>query len=350
MQTPPIFDGHNDVLCRLFEQGKASNTQDFLTGDDGHIDVPKAQAGGFAGGFFAVFVPSQGEFSGILEKMQESQYDLPLPPIVPLSDAKKIALSQIETLRQLQNEGSLTICTDVDTILRCITSGEIAAILHMEGAEAIDPDFVALDQFYEAGLRSLGPVWSRPTLYGEGVPFRFPSSPDTGGGLTDIGKQLVQKCNEMRILVDTSHISEAGFWDIAAITDAPIVATHSNVHAISPHSRNLTDKQLEAIAESGGVVGLNFATALIREDGRMVDDVPVSSMVRHLDHMLGILGEDGVALGSDFDGAVVPNSIRDASGLGELRQAMIDADFGNPLIEKICYRNWMSVLRKTWPQ
>ncbi|MFQ6546616.1 dipeptidase [Aestuariibius sp. 2305UL40-4] len=350
MKTPPVFDGHNDVLSRLYKRGTSGGIRGFLTGDDGHIDVPKSRLGGFAGGFFAVFVPSRGEFSGYLERMQAPEYDLPLPPEVPLAEAQKIAWKQVETLRQLEKDGGLTICTDTDAILHCISSGEIAAVLHMEGAEAIDPGFETLDRLYEAGLRSLGPVWSRPTPYGDGVPFRFPSNPDIGGGLTDIGKSLVRKCNRMGILVDTSHISETGFWDIAAITDAPIVATHSNVHAICPHSRNLTDKQLAAIAETGGVVGLNFATALLREDGRMVDDVPVSMMVRHLEHMVRIVGEDGVALGSDFDGATVPKPIGDASGLGALRQAMTDAGFGTKLIEKICYKNWVGVLKRTWRQ
>jgi microsomal dipeptidase-like Zn-dependent dipeptidase len=131
-------------------------------------------------------------------------------------------------------------------------------------AEAIDPNFELLDVLYAAGLRSLGPVWSRSNAFGHGVPFLCPSSPDTGPGLTDVGKELTRACNRLRILIDLSHLNERGFWDVAAISKAPLVATHSNAHALSPHSRNLTDKQLTAIGETGGMVGVNFATSYLR--------------------------------------------------------------------------------------
>src|SRR5204862_5975253 len=111
--------------------------------------------------------------------------------------------------------------------------GTIAAILHFEGAEPIDSQLNALEVFYRAGLRSLGLVWSRPNAFGEGVPFRFPSSPDTGPGLTAAGRELVRECNRLGILVDLSHLNERGFWDVADVTTAPLVATHSNAHALS---------------------------------------------------------------------------------------------------------------------
>src|SRR6516165_1162978 len=136
---------------------------------------------------------------------------------------------------------------------------------------------------HAAGLRSpLGPVWSRPNAFGHGVPFLCPSSPDTGPGLTDLGKELVRRCNQFRILIDLSHINERGFWDVAAISDVPLVATHSNAHALSPHSRNLTDKQLAAIRETGGLVGANLATAFLRPDGARNADASIDLVVDHL--------------------------------------------------------------------
>jgi membrane dipeptidase len=140
--------------------------------------------------------------------------------------------------------------------------GLLAPVMHIEGAEAIDPNFEVLDVLYEAGLRSLGPVWSRSNAFGHGVPFLCPSSPDTGPGLTDLGKELIEACNRLGILIDLSHLNERGFWDVAAISNAPLVATHSNAHALSPHSRNLTDKQLTAIGETGGMVGVTSLPAI----------------------------------------------------------------------------------------
>src|SRR5213076_3622570 len=134
----------------------------------------------------------------------------------------------------------------------------VTAIVHFEGADPLAPDLSDLHRWYERGLRSVGLVWSRPNAFAEGVPFRFPSSPDTGPGLTAAGRDLVRACNRLGILVDLSHINEQGFWDVARLSAAPLVATHSAAHSLCPSTRNLTDKQLEAIKASEGMVGLTF--------------------------------------------------------------------------------------------
>jgi len=348
MNAPWVFDGHNDVLTRLFMAGGVAKARQFVEGMSGHLDLPKAKAGGFGGGFFAVWIPAQGNLDAIMEEMKKPAYDLPLSAPIPRTDALTVALEQVAILNELEALGAVKICTSTTEIVECMATGTIAAILHFEGAEAIDPDFHTLDVLWRAGLRSIGPVWSRNTAFAEGVPFRFPSDPDIGGGLTQDGKRLVRKCNDLGLLIDLSHLNEAGFWDVARLSDAPLVATHSNPHALCPHARNLTDRQLEAIAESDGLVGLNFAGALLRDDGRMIPDVPLSLMMSHLDHLLSVLGEDRVGFGSDFDGAAIPDTIGDASGLPKLRMAMRDHGYSAALIEKICFRNWLRVLNKTW--
>jgi membrane dipeptidase len=166
--------------------------------------------------------------------------------------------------------------------------------------------------------------------------------------LTDLGKELIGACNRLRILIDLSHLNERGFWDVAAISNAPLVATHSNAHALSPHSRNLTDKQLTAIGETGGMVGVNFATSYLRPDGCQDADTPVDLVIEHLEHILKHVGEDGVGFGSDFDGAKIPAGIGDAAGLQNLVQVMRARGYGEPLIEKLCYRNWLRVLGQIW--
>ena len=159
---------------------------------------------------------------------------------------------------------------------------------------------------------------------------------------------LVGACNNLRILIDLSHLNERGFWDVAALSDAPLVATHSNAHALSPHARNLTDKQLAAIRETGGLVGINFATSFLRPDGGQDADTPADLVIAHIEHMLEHVGEDGVGFGSDFDGATVPNGIDNAAGLQNLVQLMRSRGYGKPLIEKLCFRNWLRVLGQTW--
>ncbi|MEY8802498.1 dipeptidase [Leisingera sp. XS_AS12] len=347
MQAPLIFDGHNDLLLRIHNGDVSGETDGFLGDGGNQIDLVKARAGGFGGGFFAIYVPSPDKALDDSEMMSES-YDLPLPPMVEPSAATRAALSQAAILHRLERSGALRICCSSDAIRTTMAKGTLAAVMHMEGAEAIDRDFDMLEVLYAAGLRSLGPVWSRPTIFGHGVPFRYPSTGDTGPGLTEDGIRLVKACNQMKILVDLSHLNEAGFWSVAEHSDAPLVATHSNAHALCPHSRNLTDRQLHAIRDSDGMVGLNFAVAFLRQDGRMEADTPIEQMIRHLDYLIAVLGEDRVGMGSDFDGATVPAEIGTVAGLPKLRQAMRAHGYDDALMAKLCHENWLRVLDKTW--
>ena len=346
--TPPIFDGHNDILTKIYNAGGRKAVPRFADHTQWHITREKARRGGFAGGFFAIWIPSPMDMDQRYADMSGGQYDLPLPTQVPRAEALDVALQQAAILFDLQDAGYLQICTEVSQLKSCMASGKVAAILHMEGAEAVDQDFRTLDVLYNLGLRSLGPVWSRPTDYGHGVPFRYPSSPDIGDGLTAAGKELVRYCNSRKIMLDLSHLNEKGFWDVAEISDAPLVATHSNVHAICPHARNLTDEQLDAIRQSDGMVGVNFAVAFLRPDGQMRADIGLDIVLRHLDELIEKLGEDRVGFGSDFDGAMVPQDIGSCGDLGRLRQAMHDHGYSAALMAKLCHENWMALLDRTW--
>ena len=191
-------------------------------------------------------------------------------------------------------------------------------------------------------------MWSRHNIFGHGVPFAFPMSPDTGPGLTDAGFELIRACNRLGIAIDLAHITEKGFWDVAKTTDQPLIASHSNVHALTPVARNLTDKQLDAIKESEGLVGLNYAVTMLRPDGRDCADTPLSDMVRHIDYLVERLGIDGVALGSDYDGALIPGEIADAAGGQKLVAALKDAGYADDDLRKICRDNWLRVLARAW--
>ncbi|WP_018633405.1 dipeptidase [Neomegalonema perideroedes] len=347
---PQSFDGHNDFLLRLL---RAPHLRDRIWREgEGHgqLDLPRMKAGGFVGGFFAIYMPSPEAFDdeAFQRMMRNPPYEVPLPAQLPLETAQPMALAMMGHLLWLERTGDLKICRKVSEIREAIAAGRIAAVAHMEGAEAIGPDLDALYVWHEAGLRSLGPVWSRPTAFGHGVPFAFPSSPDTGPGLTPAGRDLARLCDELKIMIDLSHINEKGFDDVARLTSGPLVATHSNAHAITPSSRNLTDRQLRQIAERDGMVGLNFAVAFLRPDGRQDADTPLEDMLRHLDHLIGILGEDRVGLGSDFDGAEIPAEIRDVSGLPRLWEACRRHGYGEELIEKLASRNWLALLGRVW--
>jgi len=341
MTVFPVFDGHNDLLSCLQHEGETPE-RGFFAGRDGDITLAKCFDGGFAGGLFAIW-PTNDPATRVDPMATLREF-----PEVSQARALTDTLAQAALFARLTRSwpDALRACRSVEEIETARADGAIAAVLHLEGAEAIGPDLDLLHLLYAAGLRSLGPVWSRPNAFGCGVPFNFPASPNTGPGLTGAGRDLVRECDRLGILVDLSHLNEAGFWNVARITQRPLVATHSAAHAVTPATRNLTNAQLEAMAERGGLVGLNFGCAFLRPDGVKNPDTGPEVLLRHLDHLIEILGEDGVALGSDFDGTMIPNFIKDAAGLPKLTAAMQAAGYGDALIAKITWGNWMGLLSR----
>ncbi|MFU0504987.1 dipeptidase [Pseudaminobacter sp. NGMCC 1.201702] len=344
-----VFDGHNDVLLRLWRREKAGGdvVAEFMEGtQQGHIDLPRARAGGLVGGLCAIYVPS-GDLA-LKRPDAAGHYVTPLAAPLEREPSLDTALEMAAIALRLERAGGWRLCRSGDDIHEALGEEKFAAVLHMEGCEAIGPDLAALEVFYAAGLRSLGPVWSRNNIFGHGTPFAFPMSPDTGPGLTQAGRELVKACNRLGILIDLSHITERGFWDIAELSDQPLVASHSNPHALVPVARNLTDRQLDAIRERNGLVGLNFAVTMLRADGRENAGTPLSDLVRHIDYLVDKVGIDGVALGSDFDGALIPREIGSAAGLQNLVMALQDAGYGGAELAKLCRENWLRVLRSAW--
>ncbi len=344
-----IFDGHNDVVSRLLR----SRERDFFQrGSEGHIDLPRAREGGFAGGLFSIYVaadpqaaPPAGPVLG-----QHDGTDVRFPRPLELSFAQRESLAELGVLFRLQRDSAdaLRVVRTVAEIERAFADGAIAAVIHFEGAEAIDPRLESLEVFHAMGLRSLGPVWSRRNDFGEGVPYLFPHSPDTGPGLTDLGQALVRACNELGILVDVSHMNEQGFWDIARLSQMPLVATHSNAHALVPTPRNLTDRQLDAIRASGGIVGVNFALQFLRVDGSDDPDTPIARIVEQFQYLADRMGIEHVGFGADLDGAQIPSPVGDVADLALVVKALREAGFDDESLRKIGHGNWLRVLNQTW--
>ena len=337
---PPVFDGHNDTILSLNRTGRSF----FEKSSEGHLDLPRAKEGGVGGGFFAVYIADRGA-------------EQPTDDALSTEYAQSQALSMLGKLIRLEEEsqGQCKIVRTAGEIQECMDNGTFAILLHIEGAEPLDAEGDTLEVFYAAGLRSVGITHSRSNIFGHGVtwvrsrPDSLPASPDTGPGLTDVGKNLVRHCNKLGVMIDLSHLNEKGFWDVAALSEHPLVATHSNVHVLSAVSRNLTDTQLDAIKESNGVVGLNYAVSFLRVDGqRDPDNTPVSLMVDHIDYLVDKLGIDGVALGSDYDGTTLPSEMGDAVGQPVLLQGLRDRGYDDEALAKIAHRNWVRVLRDTW--
>lgn len=339
----PIFDGHNDALTRDGGEDLARRST------DGHLDLPRMREGGMRGGIFAIFTPSDGEPPGQISFGADGSYTEPLAKPVAHEVAAAHAEEAARSLLDLERRGEVVVARSIADVDAARDGGTpAAAVMHLEGAEAIDCGLADLDAWYERGLRSLGPVWSRSNGFAHGVPFRFPSTPDTGPGMTDKGKSLVRACAELGVLVDLSHLNEAGFWDVAAIEPGPLIASHSGAHALCPASRNLTDRQLDAIGASGGLVGIVFATPFLRPDFADDAETPLALIAEHARYVADRIGVGHVALGSDFDGATIPDGLGDAAGLPKLLAALADSGFSQAEIEAVSWHNWRRVLDAWW--
>ena len=344
---PIIFDGHNDLLTRLWLSSADDPVHDFIYGTlPGHLDLKRCRRARWMGGLFSIFLPPyayvKNNHPDKLSNSSNSGFTA--------QEIVDICCAQLELAQQLQarSDGQIQICTSVAQIKFCQQNQQLAIVLHLEGAEflAIEPDL--LDVFYEAGLRSIGPLWNRKSLFGDGLNASFPHSPDTGSGLTKAGKDLILACRDKHMLIDVSHMNERAFWDTLEIADQPIVATHSNAHALCAQARNLTDRQLAAIKQNGGMVGVNFDVAFIRADGQRNTQTSLDVIVDHLAYLIDHLGEDHVGFGSDFDGCLLPDELSDISQISKLIERMQQRHFSDALIEKITSKNWFRVLSEIW--
>jgi membrane dipeptidase len=305
------------------------------------------RAGNMAGGFFAMFVPTPED--EVFTPTTQG-YEVRLASSIERDYAWKQTDAMFGLLESLAGERPdlFRITLSVDQIETAIDDGVAFAIPHIEGAEAINPDMSNLDLLYSRGIRSLGPVWSRSNAFAHGVPYVFPSDPDHGPGLTDSGRALIRACNELGIMLDLSHLNLAGFRDVVRLSDVPLVATHSSVHAICPVSRNLTDWQIDAIGDSGGLIGIAFDVSMLRPDGDLEPETPLSTLVDHIDYVAGRIGIEHVAFGSDFDGAVMPSGLPDAAAFPALIAEMQKRGYDDQSLDCVTHQNWLRVLRATW--
>lgn len=356
----PVIDGHNDTLLAAHRDdreggGFLGETSDADEADhtdpQGHLDLERAREGGLAAGIFAAFVPDEREDSDDSDAPEEGDSDEfdPYPPRIDHDYAKRESFEMLARLHRWAAESdAFRVVGDTADLDVCLAGEAVGAIPHLEGAEAVAPNLSNLNLWYAAGVRSIGLTWSRSNAFGHGVPFTHNSTPDTGPGLTDEGVALVEACEERGVLVDLAHLTEAGFWDVSETTDRPLVVSHAGAHSLSPAARNLTDEQLDAVADSGGLVGLTFAKPHLREDGDRDAETPLSTLLDHLTYLLDRMGPAHVALGSDFDGASIPDAVGDVTGLQSVLDGLADRGVDRPTREAVAHENWHRVLDAWW--
>ena len=230
----------------------------------------------------------------------------------------------------------IEIARDLDDILRIARSGRVSAILTIEGGEALMGDIENLYHFYNRGVRSIGILWNRENELGFGWP------QGRTQGLKPFGFEVIKKMEELGIILDVSHLNEAGFWDAHNASARPYIASHSNAYAITPHGRNLTDDQIMAIVESGGIIGFNMFPSFVSTNNfATMDDI-----MAHFRHFIELGAGENIALGADFDGITsTPQGITDVLSLKDVNQQLI-AEFGESVALDIMERNFLNFLKR----
>jgi len=319
-----VVDTHCDTLQALFNDIFPSITplrvEEGLgkRSEKGHIDIPRLKEGGVDCQVFAIFISKT-----------------PNPP-----KALHRALNLVDVFYKEceKNNEDLSPTTSYNNILKAIESGKIAAMLSLEGGEALEADVSMLRIFHRLGIRMMSLTWNHRNQLADGV-----REERTRSGLTNLGVKVVDEMEELGIIIDVSHLSESCFWDLVEITDSPLIASHSNCRVLCDHPRNLTDRQIEAIADRGGVIGMNFYPKFLRKEGQ----ASVSDVVDHMEHIINLVGIDHVGLGSDFDGiSSTPVGLEDVSKMPNITIELVSRGYGREEIRKILGENHLRVFSR----
>lgn len=312
-----VIDFHCDTMLQIMEsKGEAG-----LDKNDFQVDVQKLQQGEVSAQFFALFF----ELDIIQEKGRSPfEYTMEMLEVFEeemMKNAKKIALAK-----------------GINELEKNEEAGKISAFLTIEEGEAIEGSFNKLSEFYQRGVRLITLTWNHENQIG------FPNIQykNRDRGLKPFGKEVIEAMNDLGMLIDVSHLSDGGFWDVAKISKQPFIASHSNARSVRTHPRNLSDEMLKALGNAGGVTGLNFAHYFLGTE-------PISKidgMIRHMKHITNVAGTDALVLGTDFDGISSTLEIENIGEIQQLLSAMEKAGFSSTEIEKISHRNAERMIRE----
>lgn len=297
-------DGHCDVLWRIWEDPAKCFYQ-----EDGGLDVTYA--------------------SLIRSQVKLQVFAVFVPPTVNKGQRCREAFRQIDLFYQrIIGDGRKMVLLSAMDDLDHLTSEQCAALLCLEGAEALEGDLTLLRIFHRLGVRQLGLTWNVANEVADGI------LEERGGGLTNFGRKLLKEMERLQMIVDVSHLSEAAFWEVIEAGTLPVVASHANCRAICPHKRNLTDAQIEAIIAKKGLIGINFVPYFVAEHQPSVSDV-----LRHIDHIASLHGEDVIFFGSDFDGELrkIP-SLENMKQLNQFKKELLKR-YPEDLVRKWGFEN-----------
>ncbi|QDI92193.1 membrane dipeptidase [Salicibibacter halophilus] len=322
-----VVDSHIDTYMHALDETTWLPDTDIGEETPFDFDIPKGQEGGLDVPYMAAYTPGYYENT-------------------PRSISETLAKINAVYWTEDNNPDDWMVTSSYDDIKQAVTEGQIAAVPTIEGGYSMEEEnaIELLHQYDDLGVKALGYTWNTSNALGEGADrvYNDPDETPSDGGLTELGEEVTKEMNDLGMMIDVSHMARTTFWDVIEASDDPVIASHSGTNELLDHQRNLTDEQMEALADNGGVLGVVFYPVFLTEDSEgYVDDV-----VDHIDHAVDVMGIDHVALGSDFDGAAMPEDLQDASELNKITEELENRDYSDEDIEKILGQNHLRVLEE----
>jgi len=319
-----VIDTHCDTLMRLLPQrGPRKARKLGERSEEGHIDLPRLIEGGVTCQTFAMYTGNR--------------------PIVP--DATLNALKMVDVFYEsVKRNDEMVAVTKAEEILNAKKQGKVAGMLSIEGAEPLMGDIGLLRVFYRLGVRMLSFAWNFRTPFADGIGAKRSESK-----LPELGIQALEEMVNLGMVFDVSHLCDSNFWDVADVMDGPFIASHSNCRALSDHPRNLTDDMLKALAEKGGVTGMNYAPSFVvpRDKINAGYKPTIEDLVNHIDHIVKVVGINHVGLGSDFDGiGQPPTGLEDVSKVPNITRVLVKRGYSDEDIKKILGGNFLRVFKQ----
>lgn len=322
----PYIDMHCDTLMGCFDPAFS------LRLNNRHVDLTRLHQAGALAQCFAVFLPQRSWFEANGHGKTSDEAYIRLASGFLQSELAKASDVAAPARTAAEIDGNRQ-------------AGRVSALLTMEDGRAADGKIERIDQFYQMGFRMIAPLWNHENCFG------YPNSgnPSLASlGLKPFGCEAIERMNELGMLVDVSHLNDGGFQDVAALVKGPFVASHSNARALSPHPRNLTDEQLRALGEHGGVTGVNFYGIFLQPDGKL-NVSTIERMVKHVRHIVNTAGIESVGIGSDLDGIGGELEIDSTDRIPLLLEALIKDGFSEDEVERFAWKNvfrvWKEVVR-----
>ncbi|GGE24792.1 diguanylate cyclase [Marinithermofilum abyssi] len=288
------MDGHCDTLFKIWKYSLFKKQLSFYERGPLDVNFPTAKEAGLGLQVFALFVPDW----------------------IPRSQSWHLALTQVDLFyeRIVQDGARVLPVLSKEDLFRVKETGKLGALLHLEGADALQGELSHLRLLHRLGVRQLGLTWNHANEAADGI------EEDRNGGLTRFGRSVIEEMKRHQMILDVSHLSVKGFWEVTE-ADLPILASHSNCRALCPHIRNLEDDQIRALIRRNGIIGMNFLPKFVSEPA---EKATIDKVLRHIEHICSLGGEKHVALGSDFDGIEdkIPG-LENVADLHRLKEALI---------------------------